>query len=82
VRTTGKVSAGDATSFYLDDGSMDLATLESVRPKVALPSGVPPPAVGSVVMVTGISSCEMVSGEVRRLLRLRGQSDIVVLMPP
>ena len=65
VRTSGTATQVASSSFLL----------EGV--KVIVPAGVNPPQQGKVVLVTGISSCESVGGEVHRLLRVRDQSDIV-----
>ncbi|MEI6914586.1 MAG: DUF1566 domain-containing protein, partial [Armatimonadota bacterium] len=75
VKVCGQVTEIDtgATWFRIDDGSFLLP------PKVLLPTGVLSPSVGSYVLATGISSCEKVSEESHRLLRLRGADDLIVI---
>lgn len=74
VRTTGKVSAIDSASpptwFKIDDGS-------GVDVKCLVPTGVVIDSNWTYVGVTGISSCEKVGDELRSLLRVRTQGDIV-----
>ena len=70
VRTTGRVTDAGLGWFVIDDGS-------AVNVKCAVPSGVGIPEVGSHAVVTGISSCERVGDEIRRLLRVRSADDIV-----
>ncbi|MCL6630422.1 MAG: right-handed parallel beta-helix repeat-containing protein, partial [Armatimonadetes bacterium] len=70
VRTTGRVIDAGSGWFVIDDGS-------AVNVKCVVQSGVSVPGVGSYAVVTGISSCERVGDEIRRLLRVRSGDDIV-----
>ncbi|MGB9620399.1 MAG: choice-of-anchor Q domain-containing protein, partial [Armatimonadota bacterium] len=72
VRTTGRVSSTGSDWFVIDDGS-------GVSVKCVVRAGVNPPAVGSYVLVTGISSCYKSSSVIYRLLRIRSTEDILVL---
>ncbi|MBI2842160.1 MAG: carboxypeptidase regulatory-like domain-containing protein [Armatimonadetes bacterium] len=59
VTTTGTVSLPDASRFFLDDGSgVSLKVLSEAYPLE-----------GIYVRVTGISSCELDAGEVKRVIR-------------
>lgn len=71
VRTWGKVKSVDSTlrTFSIEDGS-------SVALKCKAPVGVTLPAVDDYVKVTGISSCEMVEGQLLPLLRMRTGDDL------
>jgi len=60
IETTGRVSGGSGNSFYIDDGS-DVTVKATV-------SGGGIPSNGSYVTVTGISSCELVSGVTGRVI--------------
>ncbi len=73
VTTWGKVSEADAYEgcFRINDGF-------GASTKCIVPEGTAVPEVGDWVGVTGISSCENAGGQVHRLIRLRGQSDIAV----
>lgn len=63
---------GTPNYFTMTDGS-------SGSVKVVLPTGVTSPAIGSYIGVTGISSCKKdAQSLVRRLLRVRSSSDILV----
>jgi hypothetical protein len=75
VRTTGRVISFDSGWFVLDDGS-------GVIVKCVVPLGVGVPDVGSYVVVTGISSCERVGDEIRRLLRVRDVEFSQHISPP
>jgi len=75
VRTFGRVTANDATSFYIADGS-------NVSVKVVVPSEVSVPAADSYVAVTGVSSCEKPAAHILRLLRVSRSEDIQVLKAP
>jgi len=66
VRTGGRVESAGSGYFVIDDGS-------GVSLKCVVPAGTSIPGVGSYVSVTGISSCEKVGAEVRRLLRVCAQ---------
>ncbi|MHB9036839.1 MAG: right-handed parallel beta-helix repeat-containing protein [Armatimonadota bacterium] len=76
IRTYGTVkevdSASPATWFKISDGSPE-------HIKVALPAGTMAPWVDQHVIVTGISSCELVGTELDRLVRARGSDDIQVV---
>ena len=76
VTTFGRVVQVDPSSpaawFVIDDGS-------GVDVKCVVPSGVAINPSWRYVCVTGISSCEKVGGDLRRLLRVRNQADIVAL---
>jgi len=61
--------------FTVDDGS-------GTALKVAVPTGVTTPALGAYVRVIGISSCEMESAQLLRLILARYESDIGTLVPP
>ena len=58
--------------FTVDDGT-------GVNVECLVAVGVTLPSLDDYVSVTGISSCEKVSGDLYRLLRVREQADIVVL---
>ena len=85
VTTWGVVQSVDADSgtFVISDGSLtrDLISHQStpVNVKVVVPGGVALPQIGSYVSVTGISSCEKIGDELHSLLRVRSQSDILIL---
>lgn len=70
VTTWGKFAKTSDTTFTLDDGSGVM--LRCVFAEQDMPEPTPTYAV-----VTGISSCEKVGEELRRLLRVREQADIV-----
>jgi uncharacterized protein (TIGR03790 family) len=72
LRTTGCVSDSDsnAKTLNIDDGSL-LGPI-----KVAAPSTVTVPADGTYVGVTGVSSCEVQSGDIVPVLLTRRQDDI------
>ncbi|MDO8586782.1 MAG: fibronectin type III domain-containing protein [Armatimonadota bacterium] len=81
IKTSGRVTWADASSFCIDDGSScdDYETIGLGAPaglKVSVPQGVTPPSVGSYAVVTGISSCYELDGGLRRLILVRRQSDI------
>ena len=71
VRISGKVIARDTaatpTWFTIDDGSMP-----GVGVKCMAGTGVAVPAMNSFVIVTGISSCELVNGTIHRLIGASG----------
>lgn len=69
VRVCGTVVSSGLGYFEVDDGS-------GCSLRCVVPAGVTPPAAGSVVSATGVSSCEEVGPELHRLLRVRCQSDI------
>lgn len=70
VKTWGKVGNITPSSFTIDDGY-------GVNVKCILPTGVRLDDGATYVSVTGISSCEKVGSELRRLIRVRSQEDIV-----
>lgn len=79
VQTFGRVQEIESvtppvlpTWFKIDDGS-------GVNLKCVVPSGAMIDEDWDYVVVTGISSCEKVGEELRRLLRVRTQDDIVLL---
>ena len=87
VRTLGYVIEVDpgGTWFRIDDGSRNTPPLKPpvlIQPKCLLPEGVSAPPLDALVYVTGISSCEKIDGEMRRLLRVRTQDDIRVAEAP
>ena len=73
VRTFGRIvgrdTADPATWVTIDDGS-------GVNVRCVVPAGVSIDANWTYLGVTGISSCEKVDEELRRLLRVRSQDDI------
>jgi hypothetical protein len=79
VRAWGRVAEIEqvtpATWFRIGDGS-------GVNVKCVVPSGVTIDPGWQHVCVTGVSSCEQVGGELRRLLRVRTQGDILSLPNP
>lgn len=89
VRTWGRVVwADDARgTFYIDDGSgfddfqyPNPANNEPPGVKVTMPVwGLPLPAVGTQVQVTGISSCYVRDGYVFRQLRARSEADVEIV---
>ncbi|MHB9037765.1 MAG: single stranded DNA-binding domain-containing protein, partial [Armatimonadota bacterium] len=71
VKTWGKVVSASSSYFYIES-----------RPgtNVKVISGsLTQPIVGKIVSITGISSCELVSGAVARAILPRDQADIVIL---
>ncbi|MCE5198163.1 MAG: hypothetical protein ABFD54_00165 [Armatimonadota bacterium] len=72
VRTWGRVREVSSTSFLIDDGS-------GAELWVSVPSGTTIPNKNSYVAVTGISSCYESEGSIRRLLVVRGNSDIATM---
>jgi hypothetical protein len=78
VTVTGKVVTAASDAFYVEDGSTALAGSAPVRlyAKVICPPGTTVPAAGSMVNVTGISSCEKQNGTLHRVLKLRSENDI------
>lgn len=69
VRTWGRFGYVDRSTFTIDDGSGPV--------KCVVSAGVMISPNWQFVVVTGISSCERVGDEIQRLLRVRGQDDIV-----
>lgn len=81
IRTAGKVRQVGTDWFYLDDGSnLDDGT-GNTGIYVYVGMAIVRPNTGKNVVVTGISSCEILPGSpvARRVLRPRRQSDIKVL---
>ncbi len=70
VRTCGAFAYVNAETVTIDDGS-------GVAVKCVVPAGVVIDPEWDYVTVTGISSCEKVGEELHRLIRVRGQDDIV-----
>ncbi|MHB9035797.1 MAG: right-handed parallel beta-helix repeat-containing protein [Armatimonadota bacterium] len=68
--TFGKYTYVNAQTFKVDDGS-------GVSIKCIVPAGVSIAPGWNYVSVTGVVSCEMVTGEVQRLIRVRSASDIM-----
>lgn len=68
VRTWGRVISTGSGYFYIQD-------VAPVGVKVRLESGTMP-KVGSVVCVTGISTCEVVAGGLSRVIRARQSGDL------
>jgi len=81
VRAWGKVVERDPVGgfFRIDDGSL-ASDGTPVRPKVIMPAGVGAPELDRVVIVTGLSSCEKVGGELRPLLRMRNSADLRIVL--
>lgn len=75
VRVWGKSGPVDGRRFRLSDGSAVNVTIE-------LPEGVRPPVLGSDVVVTGISSCQSVESETRRVVRVASDADVTVVASP
>jgi len=83
VQTTGKVLAVDTVSkiFFIDDGS---AVPNGDQQGVAVSyanatTTITPPSEGQNVIVTGLSAIRNYAGSRYPLIRLRGQSDLVVV---
>ena len=70
LRTLGRVQSLTSDGFLMAD-----AYGRSI--KVLLPSGGTPPAVASFVGLTGIVTCEQVSGQLYPVLRLRRAADLL-----
>lgn len=69
VKTSGVVTYIDAHSFWLDDGA-------AVALRCVTSDGVTVSPSWSRAIVTGVASCEKRSGQIYRLLRVRGYDDI------
>ena len=69
VRTTGRFTYVNASTFSIDDGS-------GVHVKCVVPTGVTIQPGWTRVRVTGVSSCEKDGSNLRRLILVRSQSDI------
>ena len=72
VRTCGRVTAADSTSFTIEDGS-------GAGVKCAIDGANGLVSVNDYMSVTGISSCEESAGQVNRLLRVRSAGDVSVM---
>lgn len=81
VRTWGVVTAWGRDWFYIDDGSRIEDGTGIVGIYVSAP-GMVAPETGSIVAVTGISSCEYYNGKLVNVLLPRAQADIVVHSGP
>ena len=68
VECVGYVTGVGSDYFQMDAGV-----------RVLVPAGVTLPAVNSLVAVTGISACYQDEAELKRLVRLRGDGDVVAL---
>ncbi|MDO8586033.1 MAG: immunoglobulin domain-containing protein [Armatimonadota bacterium] len=73
IRTLGKFSFVDASTFTVDDGS-------GVNLKCVVPAGVTLNPAWQYVVVTGISSCYTVGTDLNRRLLVRDQADIIPIM--
>jgi len=69
----GKVSSPAEGEFMLDDGG-------GANVKVILPSGVASPSEGQYVIVTGISSCELVGSDRNRVVKSLGAFEVVATL--
>jgi hypothetical protein len=81
ARTFGRVDWVRGNTFYLNDGAAFDDYFDTQRDgppgiKVSLPATVTPPAEGTFVTLTGISSCYMNETTICRLLKVRQASDI------
>ena len=84
VRTWGAVKSSNSgtKAFTIDDGAG--AIVECIAPRNPQNGTDPdaqftPPASGSYVVVTGISSCEVRSGQLVSVLRLRDRDDLTAV---
>ncbi|MBP5093688.1 MAG: S8 family serine peptidase [Abditibacteriota bacterium] len=78
VRTTGKVVKRGTNFFYIDDGSrLYDGTNNGIYVKTK--NGITVPQLNRRVSVTGISTCETVTGGNRRILLVRRAADIRTL---
>lgn len=75
MRSSGIVTSIGGAHFHMDDGSGQTV-------KVSIPDGADPPAEGSYVGVTGISSCDPDGSTLIRLLRVRDGDDVQTLDAP
>jgi hypothetical protein len=76
VRTWGRVTYAGQGYFYLSDGA-DLSDGSGHAGVRVDTPGLIVPMVGSGVRVTGISSCFKTGSDLRRLIRVRNQADIL-----
>jgi len=83
AKTTGTVTAVASDYFYIDDGSKIRDDTGNTGVRVSFdPDKIARPDTGQYAAITGISSCELVSGSTtirRRILRPRSQEDIQIL---
>jgi len=78
VTVFGRVVAVSAEVMYLDDGSgFDHGDPLVPGVKVLMPQGIDPPAIGSYVMATGISSCYDLGGVVYSQILTRRPEDVM-----
>ncbi|MCL5104862.1 MAG: DUF1565 domain-containing protein [Armatimonadetes bacterium] len=80
TRISGIVREKGSNYFLLSDGTTaqeDTGPME-VRTKVLCPPGVTVPNKDAFVSVTGVSSCMLTDGKIRRLVRVRTSNDIQV----
>jgi hypothetical protein len=77
VRTTGRVIARDTGCIYIDDGSACWGGIAHSGIKVITSQS---PDIGSYVVVTGISSCEIPLGETEPVRVLRAVPDGVCVI--
>lgn len=82
VRCSGRVTAWGFLSFWIDDGSGFTDGYSGNRGVKVSSGALSRPAVGSYVVVDGISTMEYVNGRNIRLLRPASQSDISVVAVP
>lgn len=85
VKVCGTVADVGQGFFVLDDGSVvkpPTAEPFPVHARVICPPGVAAPAMGAVVVVTGISSVAEDDGQFVRAIRPRTASDILEIAPP
>lgn len=77
VRCTGRISWAEPGVFYLDDGCgvLDRSGHASIR---VITGSVSPPAAGSYVSVTGISTRASVDGQIAPVIRIRRADDIAI----
>ncbi len=81
VGTSGVVTLRGRGWFYIDDGSGVADGTGTLGVFVSAP-GLEIPPVGSFVIVTGISSCELYQNALVSTLLLRTQSDIAIVTNP
>ncbi|MEN6584266.1 MAG: choice-of-anchor Q domain-containing protein, partial [Armatimonadota bacterium] len=78
VKSWGKVTAVDTSSFTISDGSTSFDGTSSISVKViTAPENIP--ALNSYVAVMGISSCEESGSDLISVIRVRSSSDIQTL---
>lgn len=83
VRTWGRVRSLGTNCFYIDDGSrMPPPASGEVLVKVSCPPGISIPDVGWYVAVTGICSSELSGADCIRVVRVRDDDDLDLLLVP